>query len=186
MSEYLPAVHRSGGDLGTGALYDLPWTGQDAHDDVRPSGGGLIDFFIWGVLQPGSHWYWVVITGPFFSVIYYFVFKTYLSRKNLSIDVSDEEEDDGMDAAQTMEEKQLLQATRIIEGLGGFDNIVGKVNNCLTRLRVDVKDMSLVDEAALKKTGAMGFVKPNESHIQVVYGPKVERIADNVRAVLKN
>lgn len=156
------------------------------HVIIGNTGGGLIDFFIWGVFQPGSHWYWVVITGPFFSVIYYFVFKTYLSRKNLSIDVSDEEEDDGMDAAQTMEEKQLLQATRIIEGLGGFDNIVGKVNNCLTRLRVDVKDMSLVDEAALKKTGAMGFVKPNESHIQVVYGPKVERIADNVRAVLKN
>ena len=59
------------------------------------------------------------------------------------------------------------------------------VNNCLTRLRVDIKDMSLVDEAALKKTGALGFIKPSETHIQVVYGPKVEKIAANVREVMK-
>ena len=96
----------------------------------------------------------------------------------------DEEESEG--SGVSLEEKQLTQATRIIEGLGGFDNIVGKVNNCLTRLRVDVKDMSLVDEALLKKTGAMGFVRPSDTHIQVVYGPKVEGIAANVRAVLKN
>ncbi|MCI8661181.1 MAG: PTS transporter subunit EIIC [Lachnospiraceae bacterium] len=151
---------------------------------IGNTGGGLIDFLIWGVFQPGSHWYWVVIVGPFFSVIYYFVFKTYLTKKNLTIDVSDEEESES--SGVSLEEKQLTQATRIIEGLGGFDNIVGKVNNCLTRLRVDVKDMSLVDETLLKKTGAMGFVRPSDTHIQVVYGPKVEGIAANVRAVLKN
>lgn len=33
---------------------------------VGNTGGGLIDFFIWGVFQPGSHWYWIVIVGPFF------------------------------------------------------------------------------------------------------------------------
>ena len=152
---------------------------------IGNTGGGLIDFLIWGVFQPGSHWYWVVIVGPFFSVIYYFVFKTYLTKKNLTIDVSDDEEE-SEGSGVSLEEKQLTQATRIIEGLGGFDNIVGKVNNCLTRLRVDVKDMSLVDEALLKKTGAMGFVRPSDTHIQVVYGPKVEGIAANVRAVLKN
>ncbi len=152
---------------------------------IGNTGGGLIDFLIWGVFQPGSHWYWVVIVGPFFSVIYYFVFKTYLTKKNLNIDVSDDEEE-SEGSGVSLEEKQLTQATRIIEGLGGFDNIVGKVNNCLTRLRVDVKDMSLVDEALLKKTGAMGFVRPSDTHIQVVYGPKVEGIAANVRAVLKN
>ena len=152
---------------------------------IGNTGGGLIDFFIWGVFQPGSNWYWVLVVGPFFTAIYYFVFKTYLTKKNLSIEVSDEEDEAGGSVA-SIEEKQLLQATQIIEGLGGFDNIVGKVNNCLTRLRVDVKDMSLVNEAVLKKTGALGFVRPNDAHIQVVYGPKVEAIAANVRAVLKN
>ena len=45
--------------------------------------------------------------------------------------------------------------------------------------------MGIVDEDALKKTGCLGIVKPSESHIQVIYGPKVEKIADAVRAVLK-
>ena len=75
-------------------------------------------------------------------------------------------------------------AVTIIEGLGGFDNITA-VNNCISRLRVDVKDMSLVNEDLLKKTGSMGFVKPSDTHIQVIYGPKVEGIADAVRAVMK-
>lgn len=153
------------------------------HVIIGNTGGGLIDFFIWGVFQPGSNWYWVMITGPFFSVVYYFVFKWYLTKKNLSIDVSDEDdEEDG--AGTSLDEKQQAQAAKIIEGLGGFDNI-GVVNNCLTRLRVDIRDMALVDEDLLKKTGAMGFIKSSENHIQVVYGPKVERIASNVREVMK-
>lgn len=150
---------------------------------IGNTGGGLIDYLIWGVFQPGSNWYWLLVVGPFFTVIYYFVFKTYLSRKQLSIEVS---EDDGEeeDSGTTMDEKQKNQAVRIIEGLGGFDNVIS-VNNCLTRLRVDVKDMSLVQEDLLKKTGAMGFIKPTETHIQVIYGPKVEGIAANVREVIK-
>ena len=72
----------------------------------------------------------------------------------------------------------------IIEGLGGRDNIV-VVNNCISRRRVDVKDMAAVNEDMLKKTGSMGIVKPSDKHIQVIYGPKVEKIADAVREVLK-
>lgn len=153
------------------------------HVIIGNTGGGLIDYLIWGVFQPGSNWYWLLIVGPIFSVTYYFVFKKYLSRKNISIDVADEDGDDG--AAGTMEEKNLNRALRIIEGLGGRENIE-VVNNCLTRLRVDMKDISKVDEGLLKKTGAMGFVKPNDHHIQVIYGPKVERIAADVREALKS
>ncbi len=153
---------------------------------IGNTGGGLIDFLIWGVFQPGSNWYWVLIVGPFFSVIYYYVFKTYLSRKKLSVDVSDEDEEEETESSGSadMNEKQRNLSVKIIEGLGGFDNII-IVNNCLTRLRVDVKDMSLVNEEQLKKTGALGIIKPTEKHIQVVYGPKVEGIAANVREVLK-
>ena len=98
-------------------------------------------------------------------------------------DVADEEETDGKQGV-SMDEQQKAKAVKIIEGLGGFGNI-GVVNNCLTRLRVDIKDMALVDEDILKKTGAMGFVRSSDTHIQVIYGPKVERIASDVREVLK-
>lgn len=151
---------------------------------IGNTGGGLIDYLIWGVFQPGSRWYWVLIVGPVFSVIYYNVFKIYLTKKHLSVDVSDEEEETEASKESTMEEKQRVLASRIIEGLGGLGN-VGTVNNCLTRLRVDIKDMALVNEEILKKTGAMGFVRSSDTHIQVIYGPKVEKIASDVREVLK-
>lgn len=149
---------------------------------IGNTGGGLIDFFIWGVFQPGSNWYWVLVIGPVFAIIYYYVFKWYFTKKNLSIDVAedDETEVEGV----SLDEKQKQLAATIIEGLGGFDNIVN-VNNCISRLRVDVKDMALVDETKLKKTGSMGIVKPSETHIHVIYGPKVEAIAASVREVLK-
>lgn len=151
---------------------------------VGNTGGGVIDFFIWGVFQPGSHWYWIVIVGIPYAFIYYFVFKWYLSTRNISIEVSEEDDVISGGSKLSVSEKDQAVAVAIIDALGGFENIQ-VVNNCISRLRVDVMDMAKVNEDALKKTGSMGIVKPSANHIQVIYGPKVEKIADNVRAVLK-
>lgn len=62
-----------------------------------------------------------------------------------------------MDTSLSMDEQQKAKAYRIIEGLGGVENIVA-ANNCLTRLRVDLVDPSKVREDLLKKTGASGFI----------------------------
>ncbi|MCI5596993.1 MAG: PTS transporter subunit EIIC [Lachnospiraceae bacterium] len=150
---------------------------------IGNTGGGLIDFFIWGVFQDGSRWYWVPIVGIAYAVIYYFVFYRYLSKKQLSIDVAEEVEEEEENGA-SLSEKQWKTASMIVEGLGGMDNIV-KVNNCISRLRVDLKDMSLVNEDLLKKTGSMGIVKPSETHIHVIYGPKVQSVADSVKEFMK-
>lgn len=151
---------------------------------VGNTGGGIIDMFIWGVFQPGSNWYWIIIIGPIYAIIYYNVFKWYFNRKHLSIEVAEDDGDKDTNDTASISDKQQALATKIIEGLGGFDNII-TVNNCISRLRVDVKDMSLVNEEELKKTGSMGIVKPSETHIQVIYGPKVEQVANSVREVLK-
>ena len=150
---------------------------------IGNTGGGLIDFFIWGVFQPGSNWYWVIVVGVCYAAIYYFVFYSYLKKKNISIDVS--VDDDSEVNEQTIPDNELFNTARtIISGLGGIENIVA-VNNCMSRLRVDVKDMSKVDDNVLKSTGSIGIIKPTEKHIQVIYGPKVEKIADKVRELLK-
>ena len=66
----------------------------------------------------------------------------------------------------------------IIEGLGGKDNITA-VENCITRLRVTLKDPSLLREASINKTQNRGIVKKG-SNIQIIYGLQV---ADVRRAV---
>lgn len=104
-------------------------------------------------------------------------------KKQISIDVATEDDSDD-EGEITADEKMQNVASHVIEGLGGFENIVA-VNNCISRLRVDVKDMSKTDDNLLKKTGSLGIIRPSETHIQVIYGPKVEVVADAVRQVLK-
>ena len=75
-------------------------------------------------------------------------------------------------------------AKEYVKLLGGKDNIVD-VDACITRLRLTLKDNSIVTEAAVKALGASGLIKPNKSNIQIVVGTKAEIIAEEMKAVLK-
>lgn len=72
----------------------------------------------------------------------------------------------------------LELAQKIVELIGGKDNIL-KVANCMTRLRVRLKDESKVNSEELKKTvGILGIVQDG-SYIQIVLGPgKAKKVAD--------
>lgn len=70
------------------------------------------------------------------------------------------------------------KAERILAGLGGASNIV-EIEACITRLRTEVKDPSLVNQAALKAAGAHG-VMASGSTVQVVVGPEADALADDI------
>jgi N-acetylglucosamine PTS system EIIB component len=70
------------------------------------------------------------------------------------------------------------KAEQILAALGGSDNIV-EIEPCITRLRTEVRDASLVDEAALKAAGAHGVLKAG-TVIQVVVGPEADTIASDI------
>lgn len=74
------------------------------------------------------------------------------------------------------------KAEDIVAGLGGAGNI-DDVEGCITRLRTEVKDPSLVDEAALKRAGAHGVLVAG-SVVQVVVGPEADMLADDVNDLL--
>lgn len=77
-----------------------------------------------------------------------------------------------------------LLAAAIVKGLGGLFNI-DSVQKCATRLRVQVKDLSLVDDSLLHSTGASGVIKGGTG-VQVVYGDELPAAAKAVRKFLKN
>ncbi|WP_446047012.1 glucose PTS transporter subunit EIIB [Streptomyces olivaceus] len=72
------------------------------------------------------------------------------------------------------------KAEKIVAGLGGIDNI-DEIEGCITRLRTEVNDPELVNEAALKAAGAHGVVKMGTA-IQVVIGTD----ADPIPAVIED
>ncbi|WP_158892148.1 glucose PTS transporter subunit EIIB [Amycolatopsis anabasis] len=71
---------------------------------------------------------------------------------------------------------------KILAALGGADNVV-EIEGCITRLRCELEDISVVDEAALKAAGAMGVVKMG-SAVQVIVGPEADNIASDIEDLL--
>lgn len=70
------------------------------------------------------------------------------------------------------------KAEQILAALGGDGNVVD-LEPCITRLRVELNDPSLVDEAALKATGAFGVVRSGRI-VQVVVGPEADTLASDI------
>ncbi|WP_098416336.1 PTS transporter subunit EIIB [Vibrio sp. ES.051] len=74
-----------------------------------------------------------------------------------------------------------VKAQKILGALGGIANIAeGNIDNCATRLRIQVKDMGAVDEKMLLRQGALGFIRLPENQIQVVFFD-VHNLADELR-----
>jgi PTS system glucose-specific IIC component len=75
------------------------------------------------------------------------------------------------------------QVMGIIALLGGEENIED-VDACMTRLRVTVKDVTLVsDEQEWKKNGAMGLIVKDRG-VQAIYGPKADVLKSDIQDVI--
>ena len=74
------------------------------------------------------------------------------------------------------------KAEKIVAGLGGLDNIA-EIEGCITRLRTEVEDPTLVDEAALRAAGAHGVVRMG-SAIQIVIGTDADPIAGEIEDMM--
>lgn len=74
-------------------------------------------------------------------------------------------------------------AESILACLGGKAN-VAFLENCVTRLRLEVKDAAAVDEAGIRAAGAAGLIRTGGNEIQVIIGTKVQFIADEMEKLL--
>lgn len=145
--------------------------------------GGIIDLAVFGILKgTETHWYFAVIVGIAYFFIYYFFFKFIILSRNIETPGREKEETEG--AAVKLSGDMEETAENIITAVGGSSNI-RVIDNCFTRLRLTLEDTSIVDDAALKATGAAGIVKPDKNNIQIIYGPKVEQIANSVKSLKK-
>jgi PTS system maltose and glucose-specific IIC component len=138
-----------------------------------------------------TKWYIFLIAGPLFFAMYYYTYSFIIRKFNVftvgrrETDFVDEELVENTAVVQA--DKDVEMAKQIIEGLGGAANIVD-VDNCISRLRVELKDDSLVDEALIKKSQPAGIVRPGKNVIHIVYGgriTKVRNVVDNYLFALK-
>lgn len=145
--------------------------------------GGIIDLVVFGMLQSNTKWYITVAIGVVYAFTYYFAFKFLIEKMNLK--TPGREDDVEFENEVDVDSNDFdAKAVEIIKLLGGKENIE-TVNNCFTRLRVVVKDMTLVNDKGFTKTGAVGVIKPSDKDIQIIYGPSVSQVKLAVSKELK-
>lgn len=143
--------------------------------------GGLIDLFLFGILQGNekTNWVWIVIVGIGYFFVYYVMFYMMILRFDLKTPgrTSDEE-----DAAQLLQETEVVsveqKAVLICRGLGGRSNI-SDFDCCATRLRCTVYRSNLVREELLRASGATGVIRSGNG-VQIIYGPQVGRLKEKL------
>ena len=146
--------------------------------------GTIFDFGIFGLLYEHTQWIYLVLLGAVNFVVFYFVFKWFIVKFGLETPGREEFEVEES-ASQLLKEKNWPAiAALVVEGLGGKENIVN-VENCISRLRVDLKDPKKVDQVKIKDSGCAGIFFPSEKHIHVVFGPHVEFVRHAVDDLLK-
>ena len=153
--------------------------------------GGLIDLTLFGILQGNAktNWIWIVIVGLGYALIYYLVFYFMITKLNLKTPGREADDEEtklytrkDVDARKE-DRKQGDNVSRlIVSGLGGKDNI-SDIDCCATRLRITVRDESLVNDALLKESGASGVIHKGKG-VQVVYGPHVSVIRSTLEDFL--
>lgn len=159
--------------------------------------GGLIDMFLFGILQGNAKtsWLWIVVVGAVYFVVYYFLFAFLIKKMDLKTPGRDDSEEvklyrrsdvdarkKGAASGNAISEEDALSAS-ICRGLGGKKNI-SDVDCCATRLRCTVHKSELVDDNLLKSTGASGVVHKGNG-VQVIYGPRVTVIKSNLEDYLE-
>ncbi len=125
---------------------------------------------------------WLLPIGIAFFVIYYIVFRFVITKFNLKTPGREDDNTEEMNI-ELGDADYAAMAAAILEGLGGKENVTS-ADNCITRLRLEVKDRLLVDEKKLKASGAAGVIRPGKTSVQVIIGPKVQFVADEFKKLL--
>ena len=147
--------------------------------------GGFIDLFLsWRTPMAQNPW-GILIVGAVFFVVYYFLFRVIIKKMNLKTPGREDEDYVESESKLTLATSNYAQiAGKILEGLGGKSNITS-LENCITRLRVEVKNYTDVDDKVIKNAGVSGVIRPSKTSVQVIVGTQVQHVADEMKRLLQ-
>lgn len=143
---------------------------------------GLIDFILSSRLPLANHPLMLLVQGLVFFVIYFVIFKFAIEKFNLQTPGRTEEIP--LDSMAHAPSNYDEIAAIIFDALGGFGNI-SSVDNCATRLRIELIDGDKINDHSIKQVSS-GLLKPSKNTIQIIIGPKVQFVADALQQHIKN
>jgi len=145
---------------------------------------GATDLVFSASLPAAANTWTIIPLGIAAFVVFYVVFRFAITKFNLVTPGREDEDAEAAEANITLANNDFTAiASGVLSAIGGKGN-VSNVDYCATRLRFEVKDSTAVDEKAVKAAGAAGVIRPSKNACQVVIGPKVQFVYDELKKML--
>jgi PTS system glucose-specific IIC component len=138
---------------------------------------GLIDYIV--LFPHSSRGLWFLVLGPLWALMYYTLFRTLIIRFNLKTPGREVEEVTSIAPGTTDES----MAARLVAAFGGAANI-RSLDACITRLRVELSDVSLASAEALRGLGAAGVMQVGGG-MQAVFGTRSENLKTDMEEYMR-
>ena len=146
--------------------------------------GGATDLLFSATLPAAANTWMIIPLGIAAFVIFYAVFRFAIVKWDLKTPGREDEDEEAEKSVVLSNDNFTEVAAKILEGVGGKDNVVS-AENCITRLRLEVKDPLAVNEKVIKSAGVAGVIRPGKTSVQVVVGTKVQFVADEFKKLCK-
>ena len=144
---------------------------------------GATDLLFSASLPAAAKTWLILPLGLAAFVVFYLVFRFAIVKFDLK---TPGRVDDDVEAEKSVKlsNNDFTEVAKIVlEGIGGKEN-VASLDNCITRLRFEIKDYTKVDEKKIKSAGVAGVIRPNKTAVQVIVGTKVQFVADEMKKML--
>ena len=138
---------------------------------------GAMDLLFSASLPAAAKTWLIIPLGIAAFVVFYFVFLFAIKKYDIKTPGREDDDVEAEKNVQLASDDFTAIAKQILAGCGGKENIAS-IDNCVTRLRLEVKDMTQVDDKAIKAAGVAGVIKPGKTSVQVIVGTKVQFVAD--------
>lgn len=136
---------------------------------------GALQFFLYWGLSENAIYY--LIIGPIWATIYYTIFRFAITHFDLK--TPGREDEIKADAVELVGKER---AHDLVSAMGGRENIVN-LDACITRLRVELKDINNANIPRIKQLGAVDVVVIGDN-LQAIFGTQSDNIKTEMGIVL--
>ncbi|KAB7673199.1 PTS transporter subunit EIIC [Bacillus sp. B1-b2] len=146
-------------------------------------GAGVVDFIL--NMNLSDRGYLIIPVGLAFAALYYFTFYYVIIKRDIPLIGREKDIEFGVESSEQEKELTLshsnheYMAKKILQYIGGKDNIITN-DNCMTRLRLELKDTDIINEDKIKQTGVHGVIKIDKHHLQIVIGSQATTVKKEI------
>lgn len=145
---------------------------------------GLTDLVFSASLPAAQNTLLIIPLGIAAFIVFYVVFRFAIVKFDLKTPGREDDDQDEEKKVVLANDNFTEVASIILEGIGGKENVTS-IDNCITRLRLEIKDYTKVDEKKIKSAGVAGVIRPGKNSVQVIVGTKVQFVADEFKKLCK-